>query len=150
MGRKGLHKTVHNLAEWGVLVPVGSTPRGSSIFGLGPSWSKELDAALRRSTSSLAADQRLVLLTHPDLSEAARCLAREHPDDLAWVGVLGQREGLVFGVQDSADRVVEMRKSLDDAGVECELKAIGHEAFGDEVAPFLRGFGAEDPEADSA
>lgn len=145
LGYKGLYKTVENLVDWRVLVPIGSTSRGSPRYVLASSWSDELDAALRRTTYALVADQQLVLLARPNLSDAARCLAQEHAEDLTWIGVLGEREALVFGVHDSADRslVPEMQETLRAAGVDCELKTIGHSAVGGEVAPFLRGFGTE-------
>jgi hypothetical protein len=152
LGRKGLYKTVEKLAEWSVLVPRGSTLRGSPKYALDSSWSGELDAALRRISSALVADQRLVLLARPNLSDAAQCLAREHAEDVAWIGVLGAREGLVLGVHDSAGRspIPEMRETLREAGVDCELKTIGPSAAGDEIAPFLRGFGADDTYPESS
>jgi hypothetical protein len=144
LGCKGLQKNVEKLAKWEVLEAAGSTSRGSPRYALNVSWLGELNAAIRRNSSAVIADQRLVLLARSNLSDAARCLAREHADNLAWVGVLGEREGLVLGVDasDRKSRISEMRRSLREAGVDCELKMIDRSAAGDEVAPFLRGFGA--------
>jgi hypothetical protein len=144
LGCRGLQKTVGKLVEWKVLVPVGVTTRGSPRYTLDKSWSDELDTAIRRNSSTVAGDQRLVLLARSNLSDAARCLAREHAHELAWVGILGEREGLVLAIDssDTKSRISEMQQSLREAGLDCELKTIGLSATGDEVAPFLRGFGS--------
>jgi len=83
-----------------------------------------------------------MILTGKDLAPAADCLAREHGGDLAWVGVVGDREGLVAGLGGSGEADVDqIERTLRAAGVDCEVKSVGGTASGAEVAPFLRGIG---------
>jgi hypothetical protein len=151
LGSKGLHATVRKLEEWGVLIPVGATVRGSDTFALAPEWSAQLDAAISRNASALVADQRLVILGHRNLAAAARCLAAAHADEMAWVGVLGEREGLVIGIEQlpAGSSISAMKQTLRQAGVDCELTEIGDPTTGAEVGPFLRGLGAGGPGSSS-
>lgn len=131
------------MVSWGILEQV--TARGASgkpAFVLAAEWEEVLDEAIDRAASASLFGQSFMVLAQPGLEEAAKALAREHADDLAWVGILGQREGLLVGLgQAGGATPARIERSLRAAGVECELRPVGDTASGDEVAPFLRGFG---------
>lgn len=141
--RKSLLTIVRRLEQWEVLVPTGTTPRGSQRFSLAKAWEQDLDSAISRSNLKLFSGQRLVLIGNSDISSAAACLARQHAGDLSWVGVLGQGEGLLVGVEDARKpSPSELRRSLLDAGIECEVTTLDEPATGEEIEPYLRGLGA--------
>jgi hypothetical protein len=143
LGRKSLQAIVGRLEQWDVLVPAGTTPRGSQRFSLAKTWEQDLDAAISRSNLMSFSGQRLVLIGKSDISAAAACLARQHAGDLSWVGVLGQGDGLLVGVEDAREpSPSELRQSLLDAGIECELTSVDEPATGEEIEPYLRGLGA--------
>jgi hypothetical protein len=142
--KKSLKNQVETMESWGILEAVGKNSRGKPEYVLAPAWGPDLDQAVSRSTSAVFDRQSFIVLTPPKLDAAAQCLAREHADDLSWVGVLGAREGLLVGVADTGDtKVSEIEETLRTSGVECSLETIGASAGGTDVAPFLRGFGVE-------
>jgi hypothetical protein len=137
-----LKAIVERLEQWGVIVSTGTTPRGSQRFSLARSWEADLDAAISRSNSTLFSGQQLVLIGHSDIATTAACLARRHSGDLAWVGVLGRGDGLLVGVDDGSNpSPSELRQSLREAGIDCEVTTMDEPATGEEVEPYLRGLG---------
>jgi|GEM_PF-2683248 len=143
--RKSLKNQVEKMELWGILEAVATNSRGKPEYALASGWAARLEAASARSASTALDGQSFVVLAQPNLASAARCLAREHADDLAWVGVLGRREGLLLGVdEEGAASLSEIEETLRSAGIECELRPIRSSASGASIEPFLRGFGADD------
>lgn len=136
---------VANMEAWGILEEVGKTPRGGAIYALDAGWAAELKKAIKRNASAATVDQSFMVLSQPELSSAAQCLARKCSDDLDWVGVLGKREGLLIRVDGGSSALARIEEALRESGIECELRPIEESASGLEAAPFLRGFGAEGP-----
>jgi len=130
------------MESWSILERAGSTPRGKPAYVLASGWEDDLDAVNGRIASAALVGRSFMILTGKDLAPAADCLAREHGGDLAWVGVVGDREGLVAGLGGSGEADVDqIERTLRAAGVDCEVKSVGGTASGAEVAPFLRGIG---------
>jgi hypothetical protein len=142
--KRSLKKMVDTMERWEILKRVGPASRGKPQFALARGWSGELDAAIARNASTALNGQTFVVLAQPGLASAAQCLAREHADDLSWVGVLGQREGLLISFEEDGDASAsKIEETLRGSGIECELRPVDSAASGAEIAPFLRGFGAE-------
>lgn len=149
LSARALKARVEKMASWGILMTAESTPDGKPMYALARGWEGDLDAATARNASAALVEQNFMVLAQPNLAPAAECLAREHADDLTWVGVVGKREGLVIGIGDGGETTVaRIERTLRESGVECELKPVGNTASGDEVGPFLRGFSADDLETD--